>query len=1108
MGYSTNIHALIAAMPPAFKTVAVVGKSDAASLPDILDQLVARCCAARGIAIADGSAHRRRLARRARRGGRDRRSCPRKRRPRDRRGRRRHAHLLRAPHGRARRAAGGREPRAPGLPHRHPRRRRRPPRSRRCSTASSRPSSACCSRARCGAAARRSSRALAMNDVVVSRGAVGSMIEFAVTVDGEFIYTLRADGLIVATPTGSTAYALSAGGPILHPSLSAIALVPISPHTLSNRPVAIRSTSRIEITLVRGAGRARQLRRAGPLRARARRRGRACRPRPSPRRCCIPRATATSRCCGRSCAGHERDFLSAVVTHAARALHPRLRHRRAARPRARRRLHRAHRRDGRGQVDPRRCAGARPRRPRRCGRGARGRAARRGERRFRRRRAAPACARGSRPRSSTRATAPASCAAPSMPRGRSRAFVNGRPATVAQLRELGEMLLDIHGQHDHQLLLKRDRQRALLDAFAGAEALAARGRAALTRAWRRVAEQRAARESAQATSARERELLAHEIRDLEALAFEPRQWQEDQAEHRRLAHAQELIATVSECAEALDESDDAATARLAHAAARLARGRGARSRARGRAPRRRDGAACTRARPRTQLRRYLQRLEVDPGRLGAARLRASRRCIDSARKYRVDPAGAARRARRSAARAWRSWAARRASRTLREQEAATEKRLPRGARASSRRRAARPRRSSGAEVTATMQRLAMAGGRLEVALEPLETPSARRPRGGRAAGRRPRRASRWRRSRASPRAASSRACRSRSRCCSRARPRCPRSSSTRSIRASAAAWPRSWASCCSRSRATTRCCRVTHLAQVAVHARTQLRVAKQPGAARHRRHASSRSMPTARVDEVARMLGGLKITEATRRHADGDVAKRARCGYTSTQGQGEGGGRATLSRRPGESAWSRWRRQGGPGAGGRRRPRGLPGRRAAGDEGDAARPEGQPVPDHLRHLGRRGERRRARGPRRRLRQRGRQPPRRLAQLRAAPRLPRRLRRRRSPTASRWFVGLPLRRVPEEPSASRCSTTARSRRLLARKYLDFARIERNIEAGALDAVAITCSGYTSGQSCSFFQGRERSRAGSARSASASRRSITVAAPDGLERDPVPLSRRTS
>ena len=94
--------------------------------------------------------------------------------------------------------------------------------------------------------------ALAMNDVVVSRGAVGNLIELAVTVDGEFICSMRADGLIVATPTGSTAYAISAGGPILHPALSAIALVPISPHTLSNRPIAIQSHSRVEISLVRG----------------------------------------------------------------------------------------------------------------------------------------------------------------------------------------------------------------------------------------------------------------------------------------------------------------------------------------------------------------------------------------------------------------------------------------------------------------------------------------------------------------------------------------------------------------------------------------------------------------------------------------------------------------------------------------------------------------------------------------------------------------------------------------------------------------------------------------------------------------------------------------
>jgi NAD+ kinase len=96
-------------------------------------------------------------------------------------------------------------------------------------------------------------RSVALNDVVVSRGAMGSMIEISVEVDGEFVYSARADGLIVATPTGSTAYALSAGGPILHPCLAALALVPISPHTLSNRPIAISSSSEVRVRLIHGA---------------------------------------------------------------------------------------------------------------------------------------------------------------------------------------------------------------------------------------------------------------------------------------------------------------------------------------------------------------------------------------------------------------------------------------------------------------------------------------------------------------------------------------------------------------------------------------------------------------------------------------------------------------------------------------------------------------------------------------------------------------------------------------------------------------------------------------------------------------------------------------
>ena len=91
--------------------------------------------------------------------------------------------------------------------------------------------------------------ALAFNDVVVSKGVKGSMLELEVRIDGQFIYSQRADGLIVATPTGSTAYALSSGGPIVHPSLSVIALVPVSPHTLSNRPIVISSSCTVEIAV-------------------------------------------------------------------------------------------------------------------------------------------------------------------------------------------------------------------------------------------------------------------------------------------------------------------------------------------------------------------------------------------------------------------------------------------------------------------------------------------------------------------------------------------------------------------------------------------------------------------------------------------------------------------------------------------------------------------------------------------------------------------------------------------------------------------------------------------------------------------------------------------
>lgn len=93
---------------------------------------------------------------------------------------------------------------------------------------------------------------LSMNDVVVSRGATASMVELRVDVDDEFVANIRADGLIVASPTGSTAYALSAGGPILHPGIGGWIVVPIASHTLSNRPIVLPDRGEVRIGIVAG----------------------------------------------------------------------------------------------------------------------------------------------------------------------------------------------------------------------------------------------------------------------------------------------------------------------------------------------------------------------------------------------------------------------------------------------------------------------------------------------------------------------------------------------------------------------------------------------------------------------------------------------------------------------------------------------------------------------------------------------------------------------------------------------------------------------------------------------------------------------------------------
>lgn len=94
--------------------------------------------------------------------------------------------------------------------------------------------------------------AMAMNDVVVNRGSTSGMVELRIEVNGHFVANQRADGLIISTPTGSTAYSLSAGGPLLHPDIHGWVIVPIAPHTLSNRPIVLANTCEVAIEVVSG----------------------------------------------------------------------------------------------------------------------------------------------------------------------------------------------------------------------------------------------------------------------------------------------------------------------------------------------------------------------------------------------------------------------------------------------------------------------------------------------------------------------------------------------------------------------------------------------------------------------------------------------------------------------------------------------------------------------------------------------------------------------------------------------------------------------------------------------------------------------------------------
>ena len=303
--------------------------------------------------------------------------------------------------------------------------------------------------------------------------------------------------------------------------------------------------------------------------------------------------------------------------------------------------------------------------------------------------------------------------------GRSRAYLNGLPATAGQLREAAGFLADIHGQHAHLSLMKVDAQRRLLDTRAGQLDLA-REVAAHFHEWRQLrdAREHAARDAESAL--REREMLEFQVRELEGLAFDGARWNDENAEHRRLSHAVALIEGVEAALAALDDSEAAAGSLVDQAAAKLGH-LVDHDPALAEPVELLEGARIQLSEAVHALARYRERLDLDPARLAELDARIDA-VMAAARKHRVapeelpetlatmrqrldelrlsaDPEALAKREAEALA-AWRKLAA--------KLSAARSKAAAELARA----------------VTASMQELAMAGGRFDIALTALSEPSA------------------------------------------------------------------------------------------------------------------------------------------------------------------------------------------------------------------------------------------------------------------------------------------------------------------------------------------------------------------------------------------------
>ena len=298
--------------------------------------------------------------------------------------------------------------------------------------------------------------------------------------------------------------------------------------------------------------------------------------------------------------------------------------------------------------------------------------------------------------------------------GRSRAFINGRIATLAQLREAGTYLVDIHGQHEHQSLLRSAAQRALLDAYAGLDEAASAVADAWHR-WQELRQQLTALESNASAFAVEREELEWQARELDALKFEPDEWRELLAEHARLAHAQSLIEGAQYAMDALSEADNSSVTQLAAVASRLGHLLEYDARL-GAILEVIAGAQAQAQEAVYMLRDYQQRLDLDPQRFKQIEQRLDA-VHASARKYRVTPETLPDALARASARLKQLAASGDVEAVRRREAEAHEGYLAHAKKLSAGRKKSAKKLS--ASVTDAMQTLAMAGGSFEAALIPL-----------------------------------------------------------------------------------------------------------------------------------------------------------------------------------------------------------------------------------------------------------------------------------------------------------------------------------------------------------------------------------------------------